>query len=472
MTIFRRMIRKNSTSGLYASMAAFVFLAGQMVLAVATLAAGPVFWDWPDGRSFDELEKEGIALDLRGDLVRGLDSRQIGPSGPEVFWNLAADDQGKVYLGSGHGGEIYRLDSKGEAQLVVSLEGPEVFSILPLDDGSLLAGCGPEGQLFRVDKNGQATLLGKIEGGYVWAMARRPGTQEVWIAAGSPASVYRLDPNDVLVQVQTLGAQNCLALAFNADGDIFLGTQGPGLLYRLDPHKPKNPEVVFEAPQDEVRQFISGPEGQLFILTLNSDEEDSGGDNGRSSPKNGDLPSSLMSLFDVGKEPAVDKSALFRLEADGSVTPYWASDLDLMIGAWSSTWGWLAGGALDADAGLATLHRLVAPAGHYPVASWAGGDLLDLLVIPSAGGPDRILAAQAHPGTVRDLGRLAGQSAVAMSPPLVAIGPNPTIAGRTGPTPGPKRIGPLKWSHAGSSNGGWNFRSTGRGTKASLGFRG
>jgi hypothetical protein len=418
MTRSHRTFRMISTSTLHRVGLAVALLFGSVGLVGVALAAGPVYWDWPAGRSFDELERQGLALDQQGQLVRGLDSRQVGPSGPEVIWHLADDAVGGAYLGSGHGGQLFHISGKGDQQLMAQLDGAEIFSILPRADGSLLAGCGSEGQLYRVSPEGEAVLLGTVAGGYIWAMAEHPASGEVWLAVGSPAAVYRLDRNDKLESVRALAAQNCLTVAFAPDGHLMLGTQGPGLVYRLDPSAPEKTEVVFQAPQDEVRQFIPGPGGELFVLTLDSADEKNGNDSSRGNGKNGDAPSSLMSLFAVEQSPSVDRSALYRLESDGTMAPYWSANLDLMIAAWSETWGWLAGGPLDEEAGYAELHSLAAPAGHHPLVNWEGGDILDILVQPVHGGPDRVLVAQAHPGAVWEVGRFGKDDPVATSPPL------------------------------------------------------
>ena len=429
---------------LFLRLAALALLAAALLGAGAVLAAGPVYWDWPAGRGFGELEREGVALDPQDHLARGLDSRQVGPAGPEVYWHLAADGNGGAFLGSGHGGELYHLDRNGGKELVASLEGPEIFSILHLADGVLLAGCGPDGQVYRVDKEGEVTLLGKVEGGYVWAMLQRPDKDEIWLATGSPAAVYRIGEGNRLELVRSLAAQNCLTLAFSDDGFLLAGTQGPGLVYRLDLDDPGPEQVLFQTAQDEVRQFIHGPEGSLFFLALDEGDEGGGG-NGAGTKQGGEVPSVLQDFLERGMGPSVARSAIYRLDPNGEAIPYWSSDLDLMIVAWSRTWGWLGGGSLADETGLAVLHRLVAPADHYPVASWAGGDILDLLVRADGKDKDRILVAQAHPGTVREVGRLEDARPVAVSPPL--DGRQQVLWGR------------LRWSGEGRTKGlRWSVR--------------
>ena len=48
-----------------------VVLLGTALLVIcagsnAALGAGPIFWDWPADRPFDEMQLEGAAIDLEG----------------------------------------------------------------------------------------------------------------------------------------------------------------------------------------------------------------------------------------------------------------------------------------------------------------------------------------------------------------------------------------------------------------------
>ena len=249
---------------------AVVLLAAGLGTGTA-LAAGPIYWDWPADRSFEEVQLSGAAVDTEGNLMAGLAGVTAGPAGPEVFWKIVPDGKGGYFTGTGHGGEIHHTTSGGENSLVARLEGTEVFSLLVLDDGDLLAGCGPEGQLYRIDRDDEPVLLGSVPGGYVWAMAPGADGQTVWLATGSPAAVHRLDlSSGELEAVRDLPAQNALDLFPDGRGGLLVATQGPWLIYRIDPDRPEQAKVLFETAQDEARQFITGPDVRMFFLALNT----------------------------------------------------------------------------------------------------------------------------------------------------------------------------------------------------------
>ena len=397
---------------------AVILVSGGLTVA---RAAGPIYWDWPTVQPFTDVELDGAAVDRNGHLAAGLARLAGHLADQDVVWKIAPDGQGGFYSGTGHIGGLYRTDADGDSRLVCRLEGTEIFSLLVMPDGSLIVGCGPEGQVYRVDEDGTATQLGTLPGGYVWAMV--PGTDpaEVWLAGGSPAAVYRLDKEQQPQLVAELPAQNCLDLISDGRDGLLAVTQGPGLLYRLAAGNEARPELLFEAPQEELRQFVPGPDGDLFMLALHTAEAGAQETkvNGRAVPPGQPRPNGL--LFGDDDSPHVAPAALYRLTDDGRVTTWWTGDKDLMITAWSERLGWLAGGPLPADGDQAVLWRLLPPAGEHPVAGWSGGDILDLVVVPGDKAADeRLLVGQAHPGGVGVFGLTHRKRPAALSPPLDA----------------------------------------------------
>lgn len=375
-------------------------------------AAHPLHWDWPSGESFTDLEWQGTGLDAAGTLVAGPNGESITLAGAEVCWSVAPDGQGGFYAGTGHEGQIFHTDADGETSLFANLEGSEVFSLLVLADGRLLAGTGPDGRLFRVSRGGEATAVGQVPGGYIWSLLSHQ--DQVYLACGSPAALYRLTDESELEQVAVFPALNALDVAPGAGGDLLVCTQGPGLVYRLDPATGPDAWLLCEVEQDEVRQFVPGPDGLMHFLALRNDDSSP---NQEQDPRR--MPPVSAESLRGGKNGLSEKpaqAALFRLSSDGRPLPVWSGNLDLMVAAYSPRHGWLGGTALDSESGLSRLFGLEVQGGQHLVARWPGGDILAL--VPLA---DGILAvAQAHPGGVRLLRENRDQRAVAVSPPLDA----------------------------------------------------
>ncbi len=400
----------------------FVLLVLLLTVPRGVQAAGQVFWDWPAGNRFQEVELDGVAVDQHGSLVPGISGQATGPTGAEVCWRIVPDGRGGFFTGTGHAGVIHHTDSQGETTEFAELSGAEVFSLLPRPGGGLWAGCGPDGELFQLDAEGHQELLGQVPGGYIWSLVAAGQDDAVWLATGSPAAVYRYTEDEGLTQWAEFPAQNVLDLLVDTDGSLLVATQGPGMVYRVDAEDPAHPWLICETRQDEVRQFLRGPDDRVFFLALNSSEPEAPAPE-KGPGKNAPVPPSMLSFFGLNQKPEVEKAAIFRIEAQNRFSRWWSGDLDLMIVAWSPRWGWLGGGPLAEASETAQVHQLVPPATNYVVATWPGGDVLDLVFMEPGRGQGDLLVSQAHPGGVMRLGSGSAQTLYAFSPPLDGGGP-------------------------------------------------
>jgi len=414
-----------------------------LIGAGVAAAAGPVFWDSPERIAFTDGEFEGAGLDLDGSLVAGLAADVVLADSSLVLWTAAAGGDGTVWAGSGHEGRVWRIDKKGAATLLAELPAEEVFTLLP-DGDDLLAGCGPGGQVFRIAPDGEFELVGTVPGGYAWDLERAPdGT--IYVATGSPAGVYELT-DDGLDQVVELPASNALDLGIRDDGTLLVAAQGPGRVFHVLPDDSRW-ALVLAMEQDEGRQVLRGPDG-WYALGYQANEGHGNGNGGDLGLGMGMDPFDLMVTADADVKPV--RSALYRLDESISHR-VWSSELLLTCVVWSDDHGWLGAGARES--GLPSqLFALEAPNAQRLLASWEGGDVLHLLVLPGRSGPDELIAAQAHPGQVARLRVPKKAEAMALSPPLdghltirwgrltwrgAAGGSEPRFSVRTGMSPQP-----------------------------------
>jgi len=415
-------------------------------------AAGPAFWDSPARVPFTDGELAGAGLDAGGSLVPGLVAETVLADSSLVLWSVVADGDEAVFAGSGHEGRLWRVDRRGAASLVADLPVEEIFSLVADGDG-VLAGCGPGGQIFGVRGDGAVTPRGSVAGGYAWDLVRAAdGT--VYVAAGSPAAIYRLADDGGPELVVELPASNALDVAVRADGILLVSTQGPGRVFEIQPDR-RRWSLVLAMEQDEGRQVLPGPDG-WYALGYQDDTANGGdaaaGEVGRGGgpggPEMGLGPFDIMVTADADVQPV--RSALYWLDGPAPVR-IWNSEQAITSVAWSEDHGWLGAGQRE-NGGSTVLYALVEPNDRRPLARWDGGDVLRLLVVGDASGPARVLAAQAHPGRLTRLRTPDADEATALGAPLdartpsrwgrlawsgAAGGQEPRFAVRTGMSPAP-----------------------------------
>ncbi|MFH2053297.1 MAG: hypothetical protein ABIK96_12585 [bacterium] len=428
-----------------------------LALALPALAAGPMFWDLPGGRPFADCRLEGVTIDGAGRLSPGLVHGRGAELPGGVTWCLVADPRGGILAGTGHEGQIVRIVPEGEPQVFADLEAPEVFCLLPLDDGRILAGCGPEGQVYAVAPDGTAEKIGDAAGQYVWGMAPDPRGGRIWLVSGSPATIQALDLGTGQIgDAVTLPAENALDVLPEQDGSLLVSTQGPGMVYRVTPGSDGEPELLLETAQDEARRLLKGPDGGIYLVALApADAFGLDGDPEDPDLRRRSVPVVMLPFLKDRDTPRIPRGAVYRIDGDLPGALVWSGDLDLMFATWDDRLGWIAGGGLIKETGLATLYRLDPPAGYSPLTSWEGGDILDILVEPDGGRP-AVVVAQANPGRIDWFGNDFKAARTATGPVLDA---GKTVAwGRLSwqGEPGP---GGLRWSvrtgNRAIPDGGW-----------------
>src|SRR3954463_12549053 len=90
---------------------------------VAARAAQPQFWQLEGARDFLDGETDGLSVDSEGRVRLAPASRVAqDPEAPYV-WALARDGEGRLYVGTGNEGKIFRVDN-GKATLL--FDAPEL----------------------------------------------------------------------------------------------------------------------------------------------------------------------------------------------------------------------------------------------------------------------------------------------------------------------------------------------------------
>lgn len=321
------------------------------VLPGLAAGAGPVFWDYPVTVPFERCELTGTGLDAYGRLAPGLRAEPIPLEGPEVVWCLVPDGEGGAWAGSGHDGDLWHLPRDGAPRLLARLPEPELFALATVK-GALFAGGGPDGLLFRVTTEGVTEAWADLPEQYVWALVVAPDGR-LYAAAGSPAAVYRIDGRFKATKLTELPATNAMDLAFTAQGRLLVATQGPGLVWEIDPERPAAARVLWETPQDEVRQLVAGPDGAWYALAVNqggggaesegaftpapavpSPAEPDTGEGGYETSSDGHAarvtrgrrpPDRAAPDFSAVPLPGPDRAAIYRIGGDGVVVIVWGA---------------------------------------------------------------------------------------------------------------------------------------------------
>ncbi|HEU4335414.1 MAG TPA: hypothetical protein VFT32_13045 [Candidatus Eisenbacteria bacterium] len=244
-------------------------LAVAAALAAAT-TAGAVktsTWNVDDVNEFFAGEEAiGISIDSEGTLSLGSswDSLATGIEGASYAWSVARDSKGRVYLGTGDDGRIYRWTPGGKLALVWDTDASEITSLVVDPADNVYAASSPGGVIYRVGAKGDTTRYYDTKEASVWCLLwGKEGA--LYAGTGNGGKIFRISAADRGTLYAETKDANVMALAQAADGAILAGTAGKGLLVRVE--RNGGTRVLYDADADELRAIAVLADGSIAVGT-------------------------------------------------------------------------------------------------------------------------------------------------------------------------------------------------------------
>jgi sugar lactone lactonase YvrE len=274
--------------------------------AVATLpcpSAGQNTHVWTQSQ-LEEFEKgtpQGVAIESDGHLRQGPGLKDLLTTPSTFVWSIAVDKSGATYLGTGSPATVLRVGPDGKAFTLLETKDVSVQALRVGPDGALYAATLPGGKVFKLNPaatamqtDESATVVfdlakavdgkndgsGKTDGDksdgdkpvresrYIWDLTFDQAGR-MYIATGNPAAVYRVEvskPGSTAEEFFKSDEAHIRSLAWDAKGNLIAGTDGSGLVYRIDPNG--KGYVLFEAPRREITSIAVGANGTIYAASV------------------------------------------------------------------------------------------------------------------------------------------------------------------------------------------------------------
>jgi outer membrane protein assembly factor BamB len=251
-------------------------------MAGAAWAQGTKLWTVS---RYDEMERgtaEGVAIRSDGRLEPGPAKSLLYTTGGNYVWSVAADSKGVAYVGMGGtasgGAVVMRVDPDGKATKVFEGKELAVQALRVGPDGGVFAATSPNGKVYRLGATpADATVVfdpaqTEEKPKYLWDVApvRAPvgggWRGALYVAAGAPAVVYRVPAGGGKPEVvfKTVD-QHIRCLLLGPDGTLWAGTDGGGVVYKLDTNTAgAKPFAVYAAPKREITALAMDAAGNVY----------------------------------------------------------------------------------------------------------------------------------------------------------------------------------------------------------------
>ncbi|MCU1322823.1 MAG: hypothetical protein JWM43_2472 [Acidobacteriaceae bacterium] len=243
---------------------------------------------------YEELSKgsaEGVAIRSDGVLEAGPATSLLYTTGGSYVWSVAADSAGNAYVGTGGsvGGSasVVRVVADGKGTKI--FEGKElgVQGLRVLADGAVVVATSPDGKVYWApgraavaSGSGAAVLFDPAQTEekpkYIWDVAVIG--QNVFIATGAPAAVYRVGLEGVAKGTVAKASllfktadQHIRCLLAAEDGTLWAGSDGAGVIYRIaTTQKDSKPFAVYAAGRKEITALAMDPDGNVYAAGVGS----------------------------------------------------------------------------------------------------------------------------------------------------------------------------------------------------------
>jgi hypothetical protein len=263
-----------------------VRLAGVVSLGavLGSVICGGVGWTqgtklWTVGR-YEELERgstDGVAIRNDGWLEAAPASSLVYTTGGNYVWAIAGDAAGNAYVGTGGtasgSATVMRVGADGKADKVFAGKELAVQAVKVGADGTVFAATSPDGKVYRVAKaGGSPTVIFDAAATaekpkYLWDLAL--GSKgEVYVATGAPAAVYRVVGGKADLLFKTAD-QHIRCLLLSKSGMLWAGTDGGGVVYRIDPRTAgAKPFAMYAAAQREITALAEDGTGNIYAAAV------------------------------------------------------------------------------------------------------------------------------------------------------------------------------------------------------------
>lgn len=232
-----------------------------IVLSISLEAVVPRRWELRTKEDFLRGKFDGVSLSFDGVLsLAPQEDRIAGPS-EEFYMSLLAGPDGALFLGTGHGGKIYRIGADGKAELYFQTQEIDVTCLARDGKGNLYAGTSPNGKIYRITAKGKGEEFFNPSEKYIWDLAFTD-SGSLLAAVGETGGIYEVDPQGQGRQILKAEENHILCLRRTGSGDVYAGSGGGGSVYRLS--RDGRAAVLFESPYEEVRSLVLDKEGNIY----------------------------------------------------------------------------------------------------------------------------------------------------------------------------------------------------------------
>ncbi len=222
------------------------------------------FWEMSSFTDFLKGKFESVALGRDGRLSLAPEVKSVFSSEQPVIWSVVAAADGTLYAATGHRGRIYKIAPDGSSSLLWTADKPEVFALALDARGVLYAATSPDGKIYRIE-GGKASEYFDPHVKYIWSLA--VGSDgSLFAGTGDGGKIFRVTGAGRGGEYYSTGQANVTGLLLDSTGRLLAGTEPNGLLFRVTGKD--QAVVLYDSGLPEIRAAALGADGSVIAVSL------------------------------------------------------------------------------------------------------------------------------------------------------------------------------------------------------------
>lgn len=232
-----------------------------LFLVVTLLAVQPQKWELHSLSDYLDGKFDGISVSYDG--ILSLSPKEEVMEGPaeEFYLSFIAGQSGDLFIGTGHGGKIYRINTAGKHELYYQVPEMDIYCLALDSEGNLFAGSSPNGKVYKITGQGKGEAFFNPQEKYIWDLKfTDKGT--LLAAVGESGGIYEISERGEGAKFLNAEENHILCLEIDRNGGLIAGSGGKGRLYRILPDR--RISVLFESPFEEIKSVALDRSGNIY----------------------------------------------------------------------------------------------------------------------------------------------------------------------------------------------------------------
>lgn len=238
-----------------------ILIAALIILALGLPAVIPQKWELRSKDDFLQGKFKGISVTFDGILSLSPNEKEIEGPAEDFYLSLLITSKEVVYLGTGHGGRIYRINLQGKAELYFQTPEMDIYCLAQDRKGNLYAGTSPNGKIYKITAQNKGDVFFNPPEKYIWDLLFVEN-DILMAAVGESGGIYEINKQGEGRLILKAEENHILCLKKDKKGNLIAGSGGRGLLYRISPQGKAS--ILFESPYEEIKSIAFDNEGNIY----------------------------------------------------------------------------------------------------------------------------------------------------------------------------------------------------------------